>query len=68
MALSMDYSEAGLHMTEGDEGLSLKAYKDTAGVWTIGWGHTGPEVHEGLVWTREQCVAALHADLEGKKC
>jgi len=31
--------------------------------WTIGVGHTGPEVHEGLVWTDAQIDAALDADL-----
>lgn len=39
---------------EGDE---LKAYPDpiTHGApWTIGRGHTGPEVHQGLEWTEAQ--------------
>jgi GH24 family phage-related lysozyme (muramidase) len=31
--------------------------------WTIGYGHTGPEVHEGLVWTAGQARAQLAADL-----
>lgn len=26
------------------EGLRLKPYKDAVGVWTVGYGHTGPEV------------------------
>jgi lysozyme len=30
--------------------------------WTIGYGHTGPEVVEGLVWTLEEAAAALKAD------
>lgn len=47
-----------------DEGLRLSAYQDTVGVWTIGYGHTGPEVKRGLVWTREQAEAALIADVE----
>lgn len=45
------------------EGRQSKAYKDSAGIWTIGVGHTGPEVHQGLVWTREQCDQALRVDL-----
>src|SRR5689334_6888086 len=40
----------------------LVAYKDTGGVWTIGRGHTGPEVHEGLVWTPEQSALAFSKD------
>lgn len=30
--------------------------------WTIGWGHTGPDVHDGLVWTQAQADAADEAD------
>lgn len=33
---------------EDFEGRRLVAYRCSAGVWTIGVGHTGPEVHEGL--------------------
>jgi len=29
------------------EGLRLTAYQDPGGVWTVGIGHTGPEVVEG---------------------
>lgn len=46
-----------------DEGLRLKAYKDTVGVWTIGYGHTGPEVKRGLTWTREKAEAVLVEDV-----
>lgn len=46
-----------------DEGLRLNAYQDTVGVWTVGWGHTGKEVVHGLVWTLEQCEAALESDV-----
>lgn len=30
--------------------------------WTIGYGHTGSDVHEGLVWTPAQAEAGLIAD------
>lgn len=45
------------------EGFRNHAYQDTRGIWTIGVGHTGSEVHSGLVWTDEQVDAALAADL-----
>jgi lysozyme len=45
------------------EGQKFVAYRDGAGVWSIGTGHTGPEVHEGLTWTQAQIDAALVADL-----
>ena len=63
----MQYSKAGLALTEQFEaagGPALKAYWDSLGkVYTIGWGHTGPDVHEGLIWTYEQCVDALARDV-----
>lgn len=31
--------------------------------WTIGWGHTGPEVRYGLEWTQDQCDLQLLADM-----
>lgn len=49
-----------------DEGLRLSAYPDPlsgGAPWTIGYGHTGPEVKRGLVWTEPQCEAALLADI-----
>ncbi|HXF12271.1 MAG TPA: lysozyme [Terriglobales bacterium] len=50
-------------MTKSFEGLKLAAYRDQGGVWTIGYGHTGPDVHEGLTITTEQAEALLVDDL-----
>ena len=42
------------------EGLRLKAYRDAAGVLTIGYGHTGKDVREGdrisPYWAKELLV------------
>lgn len=47
------------------EGLRLKAYRCPAGVPTIGWGHTGPDVVLGVtVWTKEQADLALLKDIQ----
>lgn len=49
-----------------DEGLRLKAYPDPLSggePWTIGYGHTGPDVRPGTVWTLAQADAALRADI-----
>jgi lysozyme len=54
---------AGLSLLKRHEGLRLKAYRDVAGVWTIGYGHTGPDVHDGLVITGEQAEQLLLADV-----
>ena len=43
----------------------LHAYPDpvTRGSpWTIGLGHTGPEVHQDTVWTSDQCWHAFYND------
>lgn len=45
------------------EACKLVAYQDSAGVWTVGVGHVGPEVGQGLVITQAQADADLAADL-----
>lgn len=45
------------------EGLRLKAYQDSAGVWTIGYGHTGPDVFEGMEITNERAEDLLWSDI-----
>jgi len=44
------------------EGLRLRAYFCPAGVPTIGYGSTGPDVRMGAVWTREQADARMAVD------
>jgi lysozyme len=51
---------------EAEEGRRLHAYPDPltgAEPWTIGVGHTGPEVRVGLTWTDAQASDALKADI-----
>lgn len=45
------------------EGLNTKAYRCPAGVLTIGYGHTGPDVKEGQTITRDQAELLLNQDL-----
>lgn len=45
------------------EGCKLTAYEDVAGVWTIGYGHTGRDVFPGLVIAQEQADDWLISDL-----
>jgi lysozyme len=59
----MDYSKQGLQLTEGFESCRLTAYQDIKGIWTIGYGHVGPEVVEGLVWTQNQADIQLVMDV-----
>lgn len=52
-------NKTALQFIKYKEGCKLEAYQDQAGVWTIGYGHTGPEVGAGLIWTQEQADAAV---------
>ncbi|MFT0892967.1 lysozyme [Pseudochelatococcus sp. G4_1912] len=45
------------------EGCRLNAYRDSAGVWTIGYGHTGPDVKPGMQITQAQADKLLMDDL-----
>lgn len=55
----------GMLVTE--EGRRFVAYPDAltgAAPWTIGVGHTGPEVRRGVSWTPEQVEAQFAADIK----
>ncbi|PIT68590.1 hypothetical protein CER18_06410 [Bartonella tribocorum] len=56
-------SQEGLELIKQWEGLRLEAYKDTACIWTIGYGHTSnagrPFVKKGMRITKEQAEAIL---------
>ena len=54
----------GRAMIERFEGRRLSAYLDGCGVWTIGYGSTGPDIIAGTVWTPAQCDARFAAQLE----
>ena len=58
-----EYSSIGFALTRSFEGLRLEAYQDSVGVWTIGYGHTGPEVHRGECISEPEADALLRADL-----
>lgn len=60
----MKTSTVGIRQLEIREGRKNKAYKDTKGIWTIGVGHTGPEVKEGLVVSDAQVENYLAEDVK----
>jgi lysozyme len=59
----LHFSPACTKLVEAAEGLYLKAYRCPSNVLTIGYGHTGPDVREGLVITAAQADALLANDL-----
>ena len=60
----MIFNDAGLKLIREFEGCALRSYQDQKGIWTIGWGHTGPEVGPNLVWTQDQCDTQLDTDIQ----
>lgn len=53
----MRTSEDGIYLMHQYEGCRLTAYPDPAtggAPWTIGWGHTGPDVKPGMTITQAQ--------------
>jgi lysozyme len=62
-AVARAINQAGLDLTKVSEGERLKAYLCPAGRLTIGYGHTGPDVTEGMVIDEAKAEALLAADL-----
>lgn len=54
----------GLEFIKALEGYSATAYKDGAGVWTIGYGHTEGVTAQSPILTRDQAEQVLIADIE----
>ena len=60
----MKISRKGIKLIQDFEGLALKAYKDPIGIWTWGYGSTGPHVTPNKVGTKEEAEQLLKKDLE----
>jgi lysozyme len=58
-----EYSTTGFSLTRSFEGLRLESYQDSVGNWTIGYGHTGPEVQAGQRTTELEAEVLLRKDL-----
>lgn len=59
----MKLGDRGRALIQNYEKCRLVAYPDQKGVPTIGWGHTGPEVHLGLTCTQAQADAWFEQDV-----
>ena len=60
----MNISNKGIEFLIKEEGgIKLKTYKCQAGVLTIGLGHTGKDVKEGMEITKEKAIELLKSDL-----
>jgi len=56
-------NQAGIDLVKEFEGLVLVAAPDIVGVPTVGYGHTGPDVHNGMQITQAQAEALLRGDM-----
>lgn len=73
--MSRQISERAIALIRKQEGCKLKAYECERSkrlppekkFWTIGWGHTGPDVKEGMVITQERAEELFAQDL-AKMC
>lgn len=61
----MKINDAGLKLIEEFEGCRLTAYKPVAAekYWTIGYGHYGKDVYQGMVITKAQAENYLKQDV-----
>jgi lysozyme len=56
-------NEEGYELLRECEGLRLKAYQDTGGVWSIGFGHTGRDVLPNSVIDEHTAEVLLTQDV-----
>lgn len=59
----MNISQNGVDLIKRFEGCRLKAYRCPAGVLTIGYGHTGSDVSNGMEISQEKAENMLKMDL-----
>jgi lysozyme len=60
----MEINQAGIDLIKRFEGLQLMSYRCPAGVWTIGYGHTGPAAQaRGIQITEAKAEELLRGDL-----
>lgn len=58
----MRIDASGLKLIADHEGLRTKAYQDSGGVWTIGYGHTAT-ARPGMKISKEEALRLLERDI-----
>lgn len=59
----MRTSPKGIEFIKSFEGLKLESYKCQSGVWSIGYGTTGPDIGPGMRITKERADVLFEEDL-----
>lgn len=63
--MALKLSNNGFEFLKSQEGCRLTAYKlEGETYYTIGWGHYGPDVYEGMTITQAEADALFKKDLE----
>ena len=57
-------SQDGINLIKSFEGLRLDSYYCASGVLTIGYGHTGSDVYDGMTITEAEAENLLRKDLK----
>jgi lysozyme len=60
----MKISQEGINLIKQFEGCKLTTYADTGGIATIGYGHTGSDVHRGQCISEQEAENLLRKDVE----
>nr|WP_275944200.1 lysozyme [Gluconacetobacter tumulicola] len=60
----VETSKTGIQLITHYEGCSLSSYPDVGGIWTIGYGTTGPDIKEGMTITQCDALSLLSNDLK----
>lgn len=60
----MQTNNEGIKLMHSFEGCKLQSYKDIVGIWTIGWGSTGPDIGPNMTWTQQQADERFKKDLQ----
>lgn len=55
----MKASNNAIDLIKSFESCKLTPYRDIGGIWTVGWGTTGPQVKQGVDWTQAEADEAL---------
>ncbi len=58
----MKLNNGGITFIKNFESCRLSSYKDSKGVWTVGWGHTGKDVDSSTTFTQMQADIAFVND------
>lgn len=59
----MRISTIGLDLIKTFEGCKLQSYRDIVGVWTVGFGHTGSDVHPDMTISQPMADDMLARDV-----